>query len=143
MKTKPDPDQLLAEIFSETAAPAFREASLQRALVSVRRRASGRRVFRATLATAMVLTVAALFGLGLRKPNALSERSALASAPTPPAPTVPGTQIRLVGDDELRAMFPDRPVALVGPPEHRQFVFRDEPRPQPNAAPGMRTGVKL
>jgi len=42
--------------------------------------------------------------------------------------TIPGTSIRVVNDDELLAMFPDRPVALVGPPQNRQFVFLDEKR---------------
>ena len=40
--------------------------------------------------------------------------------------TIPGTSIRVVNDDELMAMFPNRPVALVGPPERRQFVLLDE-----------------
>ncbi len=48
------------------------------------------------------------------------------------SPIVPGTSIRLVSDEELLAMFPDRPVALVGPPENRQFVFLDE-RPLPKS----------
>ena len=33
-----------------------------------------------------------------------------------------------MSDDELLAMFPGRPVALLGPPEDRRFVFLDEQR---------------
>ena len=143
MKTKPDHDELLHEVFSETLPPAFREASLNRALASVRRQRTGRRVLRGTLALTVVVAVVAWFGSAHRNPNGSPGRSPVASAPPPPVQTVPGTKIRVVGDDELLSMFPDRPVALVGPPEHRQFVFLDEQRRQPNEVGGRRKGIKL
>lgn len=143
MKTKPDQDELLHEVFSEVVPPSFRDASLECALASIRRQRTGRRVLRATLAIAVVVAVGARFGSAHRNPNNSPGPNAIASAPPPPARTVPGTKIRLVGDDELLAMFPDRPVALVGPPEHRHFVFLDEQRPRANEVGGQRKGIKL
>ena len=143
MKTKPDHDELLHEVFFEAVPPAFREASLKHALASVRHRRTVRRVLRATLAIAVVVAVVSRFESAHQDSNDSPGRITLASAPLPPVKTVPGTKIRLVGDDELLAMFPDRPVALVGPPEHRQFVFLDDPRLRLNEASGRRKGFKL
>ena len=128
MKIKPDHDELLHEVFSEVMPPTFREASLNRALACIRRQRMGRRLMRATFAIAVVVAVVTWFGSTHRNPNGSHGRNVLASAPPAPVQTIPGTNIRLVGDDELLAMFPDRPVALVGPPEHRQFVFLDDTR---------------
>jgi hypothetical protein len=41
-------------------------------------------------------------------------------------PTVPGTSIRIINDEELLKMFENRPVAFIGPPEDRQFIVLDE-----------------
>lgn len=44
--------------------------------------------------------------------------------------TVPGTRIRLLCDEELFAMFPGRPAALIGSGDERRFVLLDEvPKP--------------
>jgi len=37
--------------------------------------------------------------------------------------TIPGTDIRLINDQQLLDMFPGRPVALVGPSGHQQLIF--------------------
>ena len=143
MKSNPDHDELLQEVFSEAVSPAFREASLNRALASVRRRRTGRRVLGATLVLAVVVAVVARFGSGHRNSSSSPGPSAIASVRPPAVQTVPGTKIRLVDDDELLAMFPDRPVALVGPPEHRQFVFLDDARLRLSEEGGRRKGLKL
>ena len=143
MKPKPDHDELLREVFSEeTTAASFREASLQRAMTAVRRQRTVRRAARATIAMAAVVAMAAWFGSTPRNAKGASGRMAIAS-PAAPVPTVSGTKIRLVGDEELLAMFPDRPVALLGPPQHRQFVFLDTPRPRPGEVGGRRKKGKL
>jgi hypothetical protein len=35
--------------------------------------------------------------------------------------------VKLINDDELLALFPDRPVALIGKPGQQQLVFLDKP----------------
>ena len=143
MKTTPDHDELLHDVFSEVASPAIRAASLERALRAVRRQRTGRRVLRVGLALAVVVIAAAWFWRTQRTPIGSPGKGELASAPSPPIQTVPGTNIRLVSDDELLAMFPDRPVALLGPPDNRQFVFLDEQRKRVDAAGTRRKGLML
>lgn len=79
----------------------------------------------AALITAVVAMLAIRSGTS-------SSRQIARNSPAPvkqhEANTVPGTSIKLVSEEELLALFPDRPVALVGPPEDRRFVFLDEAR---------------
>lgn len=129
MKTKPDHDELLNEVFSESASDDFRAALLERTLVSACRQRRLRRAGRVCGTT--VFCVALLAAVFWQTREAATERltkngTQSPSAPQTEVPTVPGTSIRLVSDDELLAMFPDRPVALVGPPENQRFVFLDE-----------------
>ena len=143
MKIKPDHDELLSEVFSEaTTADSFREASLNRAMAAARRHRTVRRAARATFAITAVVVVVAWLGRSPRQPNSSPGRTPMASTAAP-APTVSGTKIRLMGDEELLAMFSDRPVALIGPPERRQFVFLDTPRPRPGEVGGRRKKSKL
>ena len=46
-----------------------------------------------------------------------------ATAFLPPADTV---KVKFITDEELLALFPDRPVALIGRPGHQQLVFLDK-----------------
>jgi hypothetical protein len=146
MKTKPD-DDLLQEIFTESASDDFRAAALERTLISARRQRRLRRAGR--VCGAIAICAAILGAIFWHTQEAASDRVARNSiqSPTTPqteVPTVPGTSIRLVSDDELLGMFPDRPVALVGPPANQRFVFLDE---LPGAKAGRRgssdRGLKL
>jgi hypothetical protein len=132
MKTESDRNELLSDILFENGSMDFRNASLQRTLLSARRHRRARMGLRAAAAAAVC---AALFAVPFLQRN--SSRQSLAentSHPSPQVQTVPGTKIQVVNDDELLAMFPDRPVAIVGPPENRQFVFLDEQRAHPDGA---------
>jgi hypothetical protein len=55
-------------------------------------------------------------------------QSSLAQSTQSEPPTVPGTSIRLLTDEELLSMFPGRAVALLGTGSQRQLVFLDEHR---------------
>jgi hypothetical protein len=94
---------------------------------------------------ALTFCSALLVMLARRGDHLSSQQSAKnisAPAAQPAVQTVPGTNIRLVSDEELLAMFPGRPVALVGPPEDRKFVFLDEQR-QAKSRDGTGGGLKL
>jgi len=132
MKTKPDHDELLNEVLSESAPQNFREASLLRTLTSARRHRRTRSALHVVGATGICFAL--LAGVIWHQRNSSSTANNRPESVAPiqaSAPTVPGTNIRLVSDDELLAMFPDRPVALLGPPDKRQFVFLDEHRAHP------------
>ncbi len=40
---------------------------------------------------------------------------------------IPGTSIRVLNDEQLLALFKDRPVALVGQPGNQRLLLLDEP----------------
>jgi len=115
---------LLAEVLDDAR---LRETSLAAGLTVLRRtrrlRATGRVVAWAVapmLATALLVMCV---NQARRDPAAEDfPRAPAAAAPT----TIAGTSIRVLSDDELLAMFPDRPVALVGAPGQQQLVFLDE-----------------
>jgi hypothetical protein len=119
---------LVADTMSQGVADDFRAASLERTLAFVRNQRRTRRRIRAAVAFAglMALTATAIWWHGGGRevaPKATPPRlAALAST----SPTVPGTTIRILSDEQLLGMFPGRPVALMGPPDHRQLVFLDE-----------------
>ena len=47
------------------------------------------------------------------------------SPPDQPA-MIEGTSIRILSDEELFAMFPNRPRGIIGPPDSPQILFLDE-----------------
>jgi hypothetical protein len=126
MKT-PERDELLDEILSGDNASNLRETSLDRTLQAVCRQQRLHHTIRGVGAVAIVGLVASVVWGRHR----LSQQPQIATGSqnagqVEAAKTVPGTSIRVINDDELLAMFPGRPVALVGGPENRQFVLLDE-----------------
>jgi hypothetical protein len=122
MKTPPERDELLREVLSPDE---LRAATLERTLSAARRQRQLRHVLRGAGGVAVVAVALALLW---PRPVSVSQPEVAVNLPKPSAPIVPGTDIRVINDEELLAMFPDRPVALVGPPANRQFVFLDEQR---------------
>src|SRR5688572_27454503 len=125
MKTSPEHDELLNEVLTGENATELRSASLNYTLTAVRRQRRFRQVLRGACPVAALAILTAI--LWYRQAPLIQPVAIQPSVVG--GPTVPGTSIRLVSDEELLAMFPDRPVALIGPPEERHFVFLDEKRP--------------
>jgi hypothetical protein len=128
MKTQPERDELWGDLLSEAGSAGFREAALDRTLAAVRRHQRWQRRLRlAATATVPCVLLGLIFWQGrdaaLRR--SVSRDSAMPVTARPPD-VVPGTHIRLISDEELFAMFPDRPAALIGPDEDRRFVLLDE-----------------
>lgn len=128
-----DQDRLLKELLAGEASPDFRQASLERALASMRRRRIVHRV-------SSVCAVAALMGIMLWQTTS-ARRSAssgtqMASNATAVIVQQPArAQFQTISDDELLALFPGRLVALIGEPGRQRLVFLDEPI-APSAADG-------
>ena|SRR5436190_16569489 len=132
-------DRLLNEIISGEELKEFRRASLDHGLAAVQRRNHRRR----TIRTGAMLIAPALVALALffsRRQNALDRTDPVRSAnvipdsgnppphvggyaSTPPSEAEP---IKVINDDELLALFPDRSLALLGPPGKQQLVFLDK-----------------
>lgn len=123
-----DQDRLLNEIITGEELADFRQTSLQHALVALRQRRRRQHLVRLG-ALAVVPLLAALAILGNRPLGPASPKTSAANAsPAPVASAQPQIgAVKFINDDELLALFPDRPVALIGKPGRQQLVFLDQP----------------
>ncbi len=135
MKRRAEPDELWGDLLAENTPGGFRETSLARTLAVVRQHQRHRRVCRLAVIAASPCVL--LLGLVLWQERVATLPQTISSEPAAQASgVVPGTHIRLITDDELFAMFPNRPVALLGFAEDRHFVLLDEvPKPAPPTPP--------
>jgi hypothetical protein len=123
-------EKLLKEILPGENAADFERASLEHGLSCLRRQQRRGQLARASAVAAFACLTLAVF-LKLRHP-ASGDGSQLASAPQP-AQTA--ERIQFINDDELLALFPDRPVALIGKPGQQRLVFLDKTHGDPARAP--------
>jgi hypothetical protein len=127
MKTPDELDRLLNDVLAPEAADEFRGATLQTTLAAVQRRKRRRSLARKAALIALPVVLAG--GLWWLQPTERTQLQQASVNPQPaataPAQFIPGTDIRLISDEELFALFPDRPLALIGPKGHQQLVFLD------------------
>ncbi len=120
-------DQLLNEILAGEEVTEFRRASLARALDALQRRKRRQRAWRAG-ALALPVLLATVLWLSRSPKSAVAP---VAGGPARPVGIAPApaeaASVKFITDDELFALFPDRPMALIGPPGHQQLVFLDKP----------------
>ena len=113
-------DNLLQQIFDEDQVSALRQNSLERGLAAIRRRRALRRAA-PMVVSVLLLALAVGFLLTQEKP-AKPDAVQTASRPQPLA------NVKVITDDELFALFPNRSMALIGKPGHQQLFFFDQPR---------------
>jgi hypothetical protein len=113
-------NRLLREVLEEEKLQDLREASLARGLAALRVRRRHRRQWQTVLALAPLLL---LLGLWHFRPAPPRPPLAVASAPPPAAPA---KKINYITKEELFALFPHRPIALIGEAGHEQFLLLDE-----------------
>jgi len=117
---KSDQDQLLAEILDGGDLDALRAASLARGLVALRRR---RRRQRVVILAAVILPLLVFFAAAMhRHPKPATQIASRSKA----APAADVSGVKYINAQELFALFPDRPIALIGKPGHQQVIFLDE-----------------
>jgi hypothetical protein len=133
------PDQkhpLLNELLSDDQLDDLRGATLEQGLRLVRRRRRLRRVARTSgwigILVALAIAIPTLFWSQPASDHATqttdSEGVILAHAAVePPVESDADTGVRFLTDEQLLALFPGRPVALIGPAGDQQLVFLDEP----------------
>ena len=118
-------DQLLNEILAGEEVTEFRRTSLARTLGAIQRRKRRRRLLGAS---ALVLPLLLASVLWLNR-SAKSPGTPAPVVQAPPAGKAPAEarSVKFITDEELFALFPDRPMALIGPPGRQQLVFLDKP----------------
>jgi hypothetical protein len=126
-----DRQRLLQELLADADLDRLRRHSLDCGLAELRARRD-RHQIRRTAALGLLLLGTAVAGVVLwteRYPVAPVTAISAAATPTPPAPATPAP-VKTLTDEELFALFPGRPLALVGTPGHQRLVFLDQlPRP--------------
>jgi len=121
-------DELLDELLAGKELEDFRQASLQRGLALIRRRRRDREFGR--IAAMVILPVLLALVLWTNHSIVQIPQSTFVSGHRPKAVE---SKVRLINDDELLALFPNRARAIIGSPGHQQLVFLDAPdanRPQ-------------
>ncbi|MGD0015059.1 MAG: hypothetical protein ABSD56_11655 [Bryobacteraceae bacterium] len=122
---RPSNDRLLRELLAADEAPDLRRLSLERGLAGLRRRRQQRHFRHVILCVG--LPVALVAGVLLQHLFTSAQPPRLAMAPAtvsaPPEQTA-APPVKIITEAELLALFPNRPVALIGKPgEQRLLVF--------------------
>ena len=118
----PDPKEkrLLAELLADED---LREASLRGGLIAIRRK----RVQQRSIRIAAALSAIVLFILVSRNSERTStdgkQQHAALQSPSATPKVIPGTTVRVLNDQDLLDLFPDRAVALVGPPGKQRLIL--------------------
>ncbi len=124
---KPTDESLLDEIIDADAGDSFRGETLRQSLDVLRRRRQKKALARRTLLVMVPLALIAVTALISRQSFRRDAGPVVAvNVPETSTPeTIPGTTVRIISDDELFALFPDRAVALIGEKNHQTLVFLD------------------
>lgn len=145
MNSHPDPhdeNQLWQDLVDDVAPDGFRDALLHQTVTHAHRRRRNRRLFAGAatigaVAAALLLVsqrndsghLASISPPTAPRDHETQGRKAVSAPDSTQGNVVPGTHIRLVNDEELAALFPGRPLALIGPPGEQQLVFLDQTEP--------------
>jgi len=120
-----DQDRLLRELLGDDALERVREATLAQGVATLRRRRRTRAlVAGAGASLVLALSLAVVIYRGRERERVDGEPLAHARS-HPLAQT--SSSVKILTDDQLLALFPDRPVALIGAPGDQRLVFLDRP----------------
>ena len=120
-------DPLLDDLLSDGIDGAAESVSLETLLSDARRVRRQRRLIRYGLGPLLAVLVLAQIALFLNHSRRLTtaSQSTDASNSLPQSPPAAPAPIRTISDDELFALFPDRQLALIGPPGDQRLLFVD------------------
>lgn len=115
---KSDQEQLLRDSLDDAGLEAIRQSTLAQGVRVLRRRTRRTRQVEALLLGAIPLLLVGLFAY-----------RGFSVAPKRFAPTIQQTAgVKIINKEQLFALFPNRPIALIGKPGRQQVVFLDEVR---------------
>jgi hypothetical protein len=117
---------MLKEILGGEELADFRQTTLVQGLAALRRRRQRRHVLTvcalASLPALLVLGVLLRGALGPSQAHKTVADSALSDVS---APNHRNPDVQFISDEQLFALFPGRPMALIGKPGHQELVFLD------------------
>lgn len=118
----PDPnDELADKLLAGEELEAFRQTSLERGLALMKAHRQRRRQGQIT---AVVVLLAAFLTVVMRQQHPAAEAPHEMAASQHHKP-VPVSKVHLINDDRLVSLFPNRPLAIIGPPGREKLIFLD------------------
>jgi hypothetical protein len=122
----PEHDQLLKEILADRNLGSLKQSSLGSGLAALRETREARQIRRLA---ALAIVPALVFLVILASQVFQFQRSAKRSfQPRDTLSQPQGSSVKMITDEELFALFPNRSMALVGKPGHQELVFLDQRR---------------
>jgi len=117
---------MLKEILGGEELGDFRQATLERGLADLRNRRRRWRVVSACgLALLPILVVLGIFLKEAPGPTQFPKTNAAPATALVSAPNTRRPETQFISDEQLFALFPGRPMALIGKPGHQELVFLD------------------
>ncbi len=118
--TDHDRNQLLGDILGGDELNRVRQATLQRGLREMRRRRQRAMLGRVSMmALPPLLLAVAVFYPSFKQVRPASERVVISHA------SAAAPKVEYINKEQLFALFPNRPMALLGKPGHQQVIFLD------------------
>ncbi|HTL16694.1 MAG TPA: hypothetical protein VL793_05620, partial [Patescibacteria group bacterium] len=117
-------EEFLQELLDHETMAALRQESLQACLTSLRRKRRRQILARWSLFMSVPLLVGMLFFLNRFDSRHLT--MPLGPTRLVSSAAAPDREVKIINDQELFALFPNRPIALVGKPGHQRLVFLDQ-----------------
>jgi hypothetical protein len=125
--TDEDRDQLLQDLLGDDGLNQLRQTSLSRGLKEMRRRRQRSVAARISVIAFPVLLLAVVaFYPWFQQAKQSPAPTALAFS------SKAESKVEYITADQLFALFPNRPMALVGKPGHQQLIFLDKPSASDN-----------
>ncbi len=115
-------DKLLEELLAGPELATLRRASLDNGLALLQRH---RRAWQIRTGLLACIPLVLLLVLLLHQPA--SQKGLFGSGSTSLIAQPKSSSVKVITDAELLALFPGRPVALIGRPGQQQLVFLDQP----------------
>ena len=124
--TPHEQDQFLKELLTGEEISDFRRASLEQGVALIRLQRKRRQIAQCAAMVCGGLLLLSLFISQLPKSSRSRPATSQAQQAVPPVPAAANPEIKWINDDELFALFADRPMALIGKPGEQQLVFLDQ-----------------
>jgi hypothetical protein len=120
-----DSEDLLNEILTTGDESDFRRQTLARGIAALRQRTRRRRLVRASALAA----IPCLLAIGLSIIRSRDHAANIAANQISSPHVIPLPPVKIINDEQLFALFPDRAMALVGKRGNQQLVFLDRKDP--------------
>ena len=119
-------EQLLNDILAERDLSHLRESTLQSGLLALQAHRKRRRARRTLILATVPFLLGSVFLIDWRIRPMRGSAPGTAATAAGALLQKEDSGVKIISDDELFALFPNRSLALVGKPGHQELVFLDQ-----------------